>query len=249
MLKLPRLRPQQQSQDTIFNGYNWWDKSCLLFQITDERCDYIIERVERVFGREAIRQQDILEIGCGGGLIAYNLAQHGAVMVGIDPAAGALATARAQMQHHQLGQNAYFQQGYAEKLPFADGTFSVIVCLDVLEHVQDLRATIHEIARVLAPGGVFIFDTINRTFLARLVLLWIGEGLLGHVPTIGLVPGLHHYDQFIKPHELHAVLTENGLQVQEMTGFMPHGLKRGGIKLGPGPLMGISYIGYATKGR
>ena len=62
------------SQEEIFQHYNWWDKSCLLFQITKERCDYIESRVSRVFGKNALRQQEVLEVGCGGGLISHELA-------------------------------------------------------------------------------------------------------------------------------------------------------------------------------
>jgi 2-polyprenyl-6-hydroxyphenyl methylase/3-demethylubiquinone-9 3-methyltransferase len=244
------LKTQKRSQAEIFQDYGWWDRSCMLFQINKERCDYIESCIERVFGRESLRQQEVLEIGCGGGLIVGELAQRKAIVFGIDPSAGALAEARRHLQAMQLGHNTHFYQAYAEHLPYADGSFSVIVCMDVLEHVGDLSATVREIARVLAPGGVFVFDTINRTLIARIVLLWLGEGLLGRLfPRMGLVPGLHRYEAFIKPEELQATITEAGLQVQELRGFMPYGLKRGGLKLGLGPFKGISYVGYATKNR
>jgi 2-polyprenyl-6-hydroxyphenyl methylase/3-demethylubiquinone-9 3-methyltransferase len=239
-------RSQKQSQEAIFRSYNWWDKGCLLFQITSERCDYIQSRVEEVFGKGALAQQEVLEIGCGGGLICHGLALRQALTVGIDPSETALKAARTHAQQDSLGQNEYFEQGYAEALPYADGSFSVIVCLDVLEHVSDLRKTIQEIERVLAPGGIFIFDTINRTLLARLVLIWIGERFFR---KNGLIPGLHEYHKFIKPHELRTILTENGLQIRELTGFMPRSIKDGQVKLSPGWFMGVSYIGYATKGR
>lgn len=244
------MQRQKRSQEAIFHDYSWWDKSCMLFQINNERCDYIESCIDRVFGRGSLRQQEFLDVGCGGGLIVAELAQRKAIAYGLDPSAGALAEARSHLEAMQLGQSAHFHQGYAEAIPYADGSFSAIVCMDVLEHVSDLRATIREIARVLAPGGVFIFDTINRTLLARIMLIWIGESLLGtYFPKTGLTPGLHQYESFIKPHELQAVIMEAGLQVQELSGFMPYGLKRGGIKLGPGPFKGISYVGYATKSR
>lgn len=239
-------RSHKQSQDAIFRSYNWWDKGCLLFQITSERCDYVQSRVEGVFGKGALAQQEVLEIGCGGGLICHGLALRQALTVGIDPSESALVAARAHAQQDNLGQNEYFERGYSEALPYADGSFSVIVCLDVLEHVNDLRKTLQEIERVLAPGGIFIFDTINRTLLARLVLIWIGERFF---QKGGLIPGLHDYHKFIKPHELRSILTESGLQIRELTGFMPRGIKNGQVKLSPGWFMGISYIGYATKGR
>ncbi len=244
-LQSARKSSRKRSQEEIFASYGWRDKSCLLFQITRERCDYIQSRVERVFGRGALRQQEVLEIGCGGGLLCEELARRGAIAIGVDPSEAALSVARTHVQREGLGQSTFFRQGFAESLPYADGSFSVIICLDVLEHVRDLKATLKEIARVLAPGGIFIFDTINRTLAARIALLWIGERL----PNKGLTPGLHDYHKFIKPGELRALLTENNLHVQEMTGFMPRGFKNGRLILGPGWFMGISYIGYATKGR
>src|SRR5712691_11030397 len=135
------------SQDEIFSSYNWWDQSCLLFQITEERCDYIKACVERVNGRESLRQHEVLEVGCGGGLICGNLVQKSAGVVGIDPSQKALEQARRKTQDMGFGQIAYFEQGYAEALPYADGSFSAIVCLDVLEHVSDLQKTVNEIAR------------------------------------------------------------------------------------------------------
>jgi 2-polyprenyl-6-hydroxyphenyl methylase/3-demethylubiquinone-9 3-methyltransferase len=243
MLKL--MRSRKFSQEEIFASYTWWDKSCLLLHITKERCDYIEDCANKVFGRGAFCQQEVLEVGCGGGLISEELAQRGAIVVGIDPSPGALETARNHTRQSGLGQNTYFEQGYAEALPYADGSFSVIVCLDVLEHVSNLNATIREIARVLAPGGVFIFDTINRTLLARLALIWIGERFFR---KSGLLPGLHNYHKFIKPKELKAILIENNLQVRELTGFMPT-IVHGRLALKPGWFMGVSYVGYATKDR
>jgi 2-polyprenyl-6-hydroxyphenyl methylase/3-demethylubiquinone-9 3-methyltransferase len=236
---------RKRTQEEIFANFHWWDQGCVLGQITGDRCDYIESCIDRVFGKGALAQQEILEIGSGGGLICDDLARREAVMVGLDPSSGALATARKHAQESGLGQNIHYVQGSAEAMPFADGSFSAIVCLDVLEHVRDLKATIREIARVLAPGGVFVFDTINRTWLARAVLIWYGE----RFARGSLVPGLHNYHQFIKPRELDALLTANSLQVREMTGFMPRGFSRGHVKMGPGWFKSVAYVGYATKGR
>ncbi len=236
---------KKQPQAEIFSAYNWREKSNLLNRLTTERCDYIESRLKRVFGKGAFGQQEILEVGCGGGLLCEELARRELVVTGIDPSEAALEEARLYVQKNYLGANAYFETGFAEALPYADGSFSVIICLDTLEHVTGLKASIKEIARVLAPGGVFIFDTINRTFLARLALIWCGERFF---QRNGLVPGLHDYHAFIKPHELRSLISQNGLQVQELTGFMPRMIE-GRLTLGPGWFKGVSYIGYATKGR
>jgi 2-polyprenyl-6-hydroxyphenyl methylase/3-demethylubiquinone-9 3-methyltransferase len=236
---------RKHSQQDIFASFHWWNKGCFLGQITGDRCDYIESCVTKVFGVGALAQQEILEVGCGGGLVCEELAGRKAVMVGVDPSQEALAAARTHAQQSGLGHIIHYEQGSAEALPYADGSFSVIVCLDVLEHVRDLKATIAEIARVLAPGGVFVFDTINRTLIARAVLIWYGE----NIPNGSLVRGIHNYHDFIKPRELQAVLVASGLQVHELMGFMPRGFVNGHLKMGPGWFTGVSYVGYATKMR
>ena len=82
-------------------------------------------------------------------------------------------------------------------------------------------------------------------FLARALLIWYGENF----PSGGLKPGIHNYQDFIKPIELRAVLTISGLQVRELRGFMPRGFSHGHVTMGPGWFMGVSYVGYATKGQ
>jgi 2-polyprenyl-6-hydroxyphenyl methylase/3-demethylubiquinone-9 3-methyltransferase len=238
-----KQRLPRRSQEEIFAAYGWWDKNCALNLINKDRCDYIESCIIRTWGNNALRQQEVLEVGCGGGLICAELARRGALAMGVDPSQEALEIARARTRQEGLGTQCTFIPGSAEALPFADGSFSVLVCLDVLEHVQDLRATIQEISRVLAPGGLFVFDTINRTWVARLVLIWIGEHFFQRQ---GLVPGLHNYHAFIKPRELQNLLQTNVLDVREITGFMPR-LTDMRVRLGPGWFTGISYVGYAIK--
>ena len=233
----------KHSQEEIFSSFGWWNKGCFLGQMTGDRCDYIQSRVERALGAGALSGLRMLEVGCGGGLICENLALRGAIMVGIDPAEQALQTAREHADQNGLGERITYDQGYAEALPYASDSFQAVVCLDVLEHVKDLRQTIQEIARVLAPGGVFVFDTINRTLLARVILIWYGE----HFPSGGLVPGIHSYASFIKPAELSCLLEGNDFQVQELTGFMPRGFVHGRFKMGPGWFKSVAYVGYALK--
>jgi 2-polyprenyl-6-hydroxyphenyl methylase/3-demethylubiquinone-9 3-methyltransferase len=234
---------RKRSQEEIFASFNWWDKGCFLGQMTGDRCDYIQACLRRVLGEDALQGLEILEVGCGGGLVCEELARRGARMVGVDPSQAALHTAREHAAQSGLAERITYEHGYAEALPYDSGRFPAVVCLDVLEHVQDLGRTIAEVARVLAPGGVFVFDTINRTILARIVLIWYGE----HFPSGGLVPGLHDYRAFIKPAELRCSLEANDFQVQEMTGFMPRGFTHGHFKMGPGWFKGVSYVGYALK--
>lgn len=234
---------RKRSQEEIFSSFGWWDKGCFLGQMTGDRCDYIQACLEKTIGKEAWRQQPILEVGCGGGLICEELARRGATMVGVDPSLLALQTARAHAGQSGLAERITYEQGYAEALPYDSAHFQAVVCLDVLEHVKDLHATIAEVARVLAADGVFVFDTINRTLLARAVLIWYGE----HFPSGGLVPGIHNYHAFIKPAELRAILEANHFEIKELTGFMPRGFVHGRFRMGPGWFKGVSYVGYAIK--
>jgi 2-polyprenyl-6-hydroxyphenyl methylase/3-demethylubiquinone-9 3-methyltransferase len=234
---------RKRSQEDIFSSFGWWDKGCFLGQMTSDRCDYIQSCLERAKGKGALQQQTILEVGCGGGLICEELAQRGATLVGVDPSSAALHTAREHAIASGQAEHITYDQGYAEALPYDNERFTAVVCLDVLEHVKDIRATIAEIARVLTPGGVFVFDTINRTLLARAILIWYGE----HFPSGGLVPGLHDYHAFIKPAELRHFLESNAFSIQEMTGFMPRGFVHGRFSMGPGWFKGVSYVGYALK--
>lgn len=234
---------RKRSQPEIFGNYDWWEKGCLLRQMTDDRGDYIQSCIERTYGKGALPQQEILEVGSGGGLLCEDLARRGCIMEGVEPVEGALHTARLHARKQGLGQNIHYTQGTGEALPYADGSFSTIICLDVLEHVADLKRTIEEIARVLAPGGIFVFDTINRTLLARAILVWFGE----RFPPSGLVPGLHDYHHFIKPRELTALLTACDLRVREVTGFLPRGFQHGRFSMAPGGLKTVAYVGYAIK--
>src|SRR5579859_3337863 len=88
----------KRSQEEIFSSFGWWDKGCFLYQMTGDRCDYIESCITSVFGEHALAQQEILEIGSGGGLICEQLAQRKAITVGIDPSPGALAEARRHAQ-------------------------------------------------------------------------------------------------------------------------------------------------------
>src|SRR5258707_3635326 len=101
---LKRKLPQEE----IFSSFDWWDEGCFLYQMTVDRCDYIQSCISRVSGKEALAQQEILEVGSGGGLICEQLAQRGAIMVGIEPSLGPLATAPAQSQEEWVGPNRFF---------------------------------------------------------------------------------------------------------------------------------------------
>ncbi|MEM6277724.1 MAG: bifunctional 2-polyprenyl-6-hydroxyphenol methylase/3-demethylubiquinol 3-O-methyltransferase UbiG [Pseudomonadota bacterium] len=181
----------------------------------------------------------VLDLGCAGGFMAEALAERGAIVTGIDPAADAISAAKA----HAVGKGITYDVGVGEALPYEDGAFDHVVCVDVLEHVQDLGQVCTEVARVLAPGGTFLFDTINRTLLARLAVITAAEDVLGLLPK-----GTHDPEMFIKPEELREALAAAGLQMEAITGLGPRGVnRRFDPVFGKLPFTFILYMGHATR--
>ncbi|SFF72535.1 bifunctional 2-polyprenyl-6-hydroxyphenol methylase/3-demethylubiquinol 3-O-methyltransferase UbiG [Roseobacter denitrificans] len=149
------------------------------------------------------RDKRVLDLGCAGGFMAEALCERGAIVTGIDPAAQAIDAAR---EHAELdGHDIRYDVGKGETLPYADDSFDAVVCVDVLEHVEDLDLVLSEVARTLVPGGMFFFDTINRNPLARFATITMAEDILRLLPK-----GTHDPDMFIKPGELHAALGRAG---------------------------------------
>ncbi|MBC7737150.1 MAG: 3-demethylubiquinone-9 3-O-methyltransferase [Candidatus Saccharibacteria bacterium] len=184
---------------------------------------------------------DVLDLGCAGGFMAEALALRGARVTGIDPAADAIAAARAHARegHLRIG----YDVGVGEALPYDDASFDAVVCVDVLEHVADLSKVLAEVARVLRPGGLFLFDTINRNPLARLATITVAEDLLHLLPR-----GTHDPAKFIKPEELHAAMQGVGLVPGATTGLGPRGInRRFDLIFGPLPLTAVLYMGIARK--
>jgi 2-polyprenyl-6-hydroxyphenyl methylase/3-demethylubiquinone-9 3-methyltransferase len=147
-----------------------------------------------------------LDVGCGGGLLAEEFARLGCRVTGIDPSEPSLEVARAHAQ--QSGLEIEYGRGVGEELPFDDGSFDTVYCCDVLEHVQDLGRVIAETARVLRPGGVYLYDTLNRTLRSRLIGIKLWQDWKA---TAFMEPNLHDWRMFIKPQELHELLSQNAL--------------------------------------
>ncbi|MEM8952474.1 MAG: bifunctional 2-polyprenyl-6-hydroxyphenol methylase/3-demethylubiquinol 3-O-methyltransferase UbiG, partial [Pseudomonadota bacterium] len=124
--------------------------------------------------------KEVLDLGCAGGFMAEALAKRGAAVTGIDPAAQAIAAARTHAPDEDL--KIRYDVGVGENLPYPDNAFDAVVCVDVLEHVEDVDRVIEESARVLRLGGLFLFDTINRNVLARLVVIKAAEDWLRLLP-------------------------------------------------------------------
>lgn len=184
---------------------------------------------------------DVLDLGCAGGFMAEALADKGARVIGIDPAAQAIDAARTHAK--LLGKSIQYDVGVGENLPYGDGHFDAIVCVDVLEHVKDLTRVLAEVERVLKPGGTFLFDTINRNPISRLGAITVAENVLRLLPK-----GTHDPDLFIKPKELRGALENAALVPGPTTGLGPRGInRRGDIVFGPLPFQSVIYMGFARK--
>ena len=183
----------------------------------------------------------VLDLGCAGGFMAEALAARGAHVTGIDPAMGAINAARAHARAQGL--RIGYDVGVGEALPYDTASFDAVVCVDVLEHVADLTRVLAEVSRTLRPGGLFLFDTINRNPLARLATITIAEDLLRLLPR-----GTHDPSKFIKPRELRAAMQGAGLVPGAVTGLGPRGInRRFDLTFGPLPLTAVLYMGTARK--
>jgi len=244
---------------------SWWDEGGFLHvlaALNPARFGYM----RRVLTEElhlAPAGLRALDVGCGGGLLAEEFARLGCSVMGVDPSEESLAAAR----KHAVAQGLAIEYRCAtgEALPFADASFDMVYCCDVLEHVTDLRQVIAESARVLKPGGTYLYDTINRTPQSWLIMIKLLQDWRW---TAMMPPQLHDWRMFIRPDELRRALEHHGLVPGGLTGLKPRAyplrvvralrrLKRGLVSyagavremdVGESPDTSVSYIGYARKG-
>jgi 2-polyprenyl-6-hydroxyphenyl methylase / 3-demethylubiquinone-9 3-methyltransferase len=230
-----RTRPIPPAQLVIDNDYyeriddqQWWDAcgpAAILHAINGPRLRFYRAALGDLGGRL------VLDAGCGGGLVAKGLVEAGAIVVGLDQSPRSLEVARRAIARPSAGSEAarpsagggaawrgrfHAAGGRLERLPFADGAFDAVVAADVLEHVPDLPAVVRELDRVLAPGGSFAFDTINRTLWAWFTTLWGAERLLGLLPR-----RTHEWRLLIRPGELDVLLRGAGLVPVASAGLAP----------------------------
>jgi 2-polyprenyl-6-hydroxyphenyl methylase / 3-demethylubiquinone-9 3-methyltransferase len=157
-----------------------------------------------------------IDIGCGGGLLAEEVARLGASVIGVDPSPSSITTARKHAA--ETGLDIDYRIGSGEHLPADDACADVVYCVDVLEHVADVDAVVGETARVLKPGGLFLFDTINRTRLSKFVMIKLCQDWAA---TAWMPPNLHDWNQFITPAELRNALARHHLRESGLAGLTP----------------------------
>ncbi len=164
-------------------GAAWWDTRgpvAALHELNPVRVAYFVE----VLRRERPAARRVLDGGCGGGLVAEALAREGFNVVGLDASLPSLRAAREHASRN--GVSVAYLGGDVQRLPFGDEAFDAVVLAELIEHVDDPDRLLRDVARVLAPGGLLLFDTPNRTWRSRLGLIWVAETLgwaPRHAPT------------------------------------------------------------------
>jgi 2-polyprenyl-6-hydroxyphenyl methylase/3-demethylubiquinone-9 3-methyltransferase len=212
----------------------WWDPTGEfkpLHAINPLRLDYVDQRAP-------LSGRTVLDIGCGGGLMAEAMAARGARVTGIDLSEGALKVAKLHLK--ESGRQVDYRHISAEAIAAEQpGHFDVITCLEMLEHVPDPGSVIRAIAAMLKPGGQAVFSTLNRTPKAFAMAILGGEYLLRLIPA-----GTHEYAKFIRPSELEAWAREAGLTHRHSIGLHYNPLTRE-YRMGPG--LDVNYFMHFSK--
>ncbi|MEZ5962941.1 MAG: bifunctional 2-polyprenyl-6-hydroxyphenol methylase/3-demethylubiquinol 3-O-methyltransferase UbiG [Planctomycetota bacterium] len=181
----------------------------------------------------------VADIGCGGGLLALPLAARGARVVGLDHSLPSLRAAQ-----RQAPGAAHLVCADLRRCPLRDTSADLVLLADVLEHVADWPAALHEAARLLRPGGALYVNTINRTRRARLLAVHLAEGL-------GLVPrGTHDAALFVRPEELCRAAAHDGLRCRQLDGEAPRllaTLRTGAIHLRQSRCLALAYTALFLK--
>ncbi|MUL39475.1 bifunctional 2-polyprenyl-6-hydroxyphenol methylase/3-demethylubiquinol 3-O-methyltransferase UbiG [Gloeocapsopsis dulcis] len=191
------------------NSDKWWQECETLYlsaYLNNSRFEFFSNYVPSWKGIK------VLDIGCGGGLACEFLAKQGANVIGIDLSLSSIEVAREHAKKSNLKID--YQAGAAEQLPYQENTFDIVLCFDVLEHVDDWQKVISEAHRVLQKNGLFLFDTINKTWQAKLVMIWLLEDILKQIPQ-----GFHDWHKFIKPQAIHNVMKKHDFTDIVIKGF------------------------------
>lgn len=187
----------------------WWDTDGdmrPLHDINPLRLDYIDERA-------ALAGARVLDVGCGAGILSESMARRGAQVTGLDLAEPLIEAAR--VHAGESGLDIDYRLVASRDLAAAMATqFDIVICMEMLEHVDEPASIIDDCLRLVRPGGAVFFSTINRTLKARLLAIGGAEYVLGLLPK-----GTHDFEKFIKPSELATWARHSGLDVHAIDGM------------------------------
>jgi 2-polyprenyl-6-hydroxyphenyl methylase / 3-demethylubiquinone-9 3-methyltransferase len=190
-------------------AHRWWDPAGEfrpLHEINPLRLDWI-DRAAHLSGKK------VLDVGCGGGILAESMALRGAEVTGIDLSDKALRVAELHLL--ESGAPVRYQRIAADALAAEQaGAFDVVTCMELLEHVPDPAAMVVACATLARPGGQVFFSTLNRNPKSYLFAVLGAEYVLGLLPK-----GTHDYERFLKPSELASFCRDAGLVVDELIGM------------------------------
>jgi len=195
---------------------DWWDPkgaSAMLHKLNPVRLAYIRDMIDQHFGLDEHEFRPLtgklaLDVGCGAGLLAEPLARLGAQVTAVDAAPELITVAKVHAEGQGLIIN-YRAVGVEE----LDGKFDLVTAMEVIEHVADPQAFVNDLAARLAPGGLMILSTPNRTAWSKLLTITLAEGL-GQIPK-----GTHDFDKFIDPETMRGLLAKAGLECIDFEGI------------------------------
>jgi 2-polyprenyl-6-hydroxyphenyl methylase / 3-demethylubiquinone-9 3-methyltransferase len=196
---------------------DWWDpagSSAMLHRLNPVRLRYLRAAVDRHWDLDdrsfaPLAGKTALDMGCGAGLLAEPLARLGAAVTAVDAAAESIAVARDHAARRGLAID--YRAGGVETV--AGETFDLVASLEVVEHVADAPAFVAGLVAAVAPGGLLVMSTPNRTWLSRAALVGAAEAL-GQIPR-----GTHDWNKFLTPDELGAMIASAGLRVIDVAGL------------------------------
>jgi 2-polyprenyl-6-hydroxyphenyl methylase/3-demethylubiquinone-9 3-methyltransferase len=196
---------------------DWWNpkgSSAMLHRLNPVRLAFIRDALDTHWGGDVehakpLAGRSALDVGCGAGLLCEPLARLGANVTGVDAAPQNITAAK----EHATGSGLSIDYRAGELASLGLGKFDLVTCLEVIEHVADKPAFVAQLASHLAPGGLMVLSTPNRTVASRLLMVDAAEAL-GAIPR-----GTHHWDDFITPEELADLLAGAGLRTGEPRGI------------------------------
>jgi 2-polyprenyl-6-hydroxyphenyl methylase/3-demethylubiquinone-9 3-methyltransferase len=196
----------------------WWNRDGPmrpLHVVNALRLGHVVGQTTQHLGGPATDRLEgvrILDVGCGGGLMSEPLARMGAQVVGVDASPGNVAAARLHAQAQ--GVTVDYRLGEPAEVLAPDEVFDVVLALEVVEHVDDVAAFVDTVARRVAPGGLLIASTIDRTWKSFAFAIVGAEYVLRVLPR-----GTHQWTRFVRPTELAAAVSSSGLQQRDLRGM------------------------------
>jgi len=187
----------------------WWDRAGsfkILHDINPLRLKYIEQRA-------GLFEKQVLDVGCGGGILSEAMAKTGAQVTGIDMAAPALGAARMHMELEGLDIT-YLQTTVEDMASKQSQCFDIITCMELVEHVPDPQSIVAACGRLIKPGGHIFFGTVNRTWMAYLFVIVLAEQVFRLI-----YKGTHTYNKFVKPSEMENWGRQSGMTPQNISGL------------------------------